>query len=175
MRLEEASGVYDCAAVITGRRGKVKVGAFTVLNGTYVICDDRVDIGAHCLLAWGAVITDNANPSDVPAATRRGALLAAAADPQRHPPSLGAASPVTIEDNVWVGFGSVILSVTVGSRVGIGWLRSTRDAAHARIRQAGRGFSVIWSPTIRMKSEHGRCRIIRADADRLVVLPQRYM
>lgn len=121
LRLDEASGVYDCAAVISGRKGRVKVGAFTVLNGTYVICDDRVDIGAHCLLAWGVVITDNANPSDVPTATRRRALLAAAADPQRHPPSLGAASPVTIEDNVWVGFDSVILSgVTLGRGCVIG-------------------------------------------------------
>lgn len=115
LRLDEASGVYDCAAVITGPMGRVSVGAFTVLNGTYVICNDRVDIGAHCLLAWGAVITDNATPSGVSVDVRRRALLAAAADPLRHPPSVGIARPVRIEDNVWVGFDSVILpGVTLG-------------------------------------------------------------
>ncbi|MEP6872455.1 MAG: hypothetical protein ABI939_11500, partial [Anaerolineaceae bacterium] len=43
----DASGIYDRAALIVGPHGRVNVGAFTVLNGTYIVCDDRVDIGSH--------------------------------------------------------------------------------------------------------------------------------
>lgn len=111
----DASGVYDRAALIVGRRGKVTVGAFTVLNGTYVICDDRVDIGAHCLLSWGVVITDNWFGEAAFRAERRSALVKAAEDPLRHAPAAGTPSPVVLEDNVWVGFDAVILpGVTLG-------------------------------------------------------------
>lgn len=111
----DASGVYDRAAFIVGPRGRVTVGAFTVLNGTYVICDDRIDIGAHCLLAWGVVITDNWRIGQETPAERRAALRATAEDPLRHPPSTGIPRPVVVEDNVWVGFDAVILpGVTLG-------------------------------------------------------------
>lgn len=111
----DASGVYDRAALVVGPRGRVTVGAFTVLNGTYVICDDRIDIGAHCLLAWGVVITDNWCVGQEPRAARRAALLATAQDPIRHPPSTGIPRPVVVQDNVWVGFDAVILpGVTLG-------------------------------------------------------------
>ncbi len=111
----DASGVYDRAALIVGPRGRVRVGAFTVLNGTYVICDDRVDIGAHCLLSWGVVITDNWCGGTASLAERRAALVAAAEDPLRHAPSAGIPRPVLLEDNVWVGFDAVVLpGVTLG-------------------------------------------------------------
>jgi acetyltransferase-like isoleucine patch superfamily enzyme len=111
----DASGVYDRAALIVGRRGRVTVGAFTVLNGTYVICDDRVDIGAHCLLSWGVVITDNWFGESASRAERRSALVKAAEDPLRHAPAVGTPRPVVLEDNVWVGFDAVILpGVTLG-------------------------------------------------------------
>jgi acetyltransferase-like isoleucine patch superfamily enzyme len=111
----DASGVYDRAALVVGRHGRVTVGAFTVLNGTYVICDDRVDIGAHCLLSWGVVITDNWFGESASPTERRSALVMAAGDPLRHAPAVGTPRPVVLEDNVWVGFDAVILpGVTLG-------------------------------------------------------------
>ncbi len=111
----DASGVYDRATLVVGPSGRVTVGPFTVLNGTYVICDDRVDIGGHCLLSWGVVITDNWHGEHSSPEMRRDALAAAARDPLRHPPSVGAPRPVVIEDNVWIGFDAVILpGVTLG-------------------------------------------------------------
>lgn len=111
----DASGVYDRAAFVVGPRGRVSVGAFTVLNGTYVICEDRVDIGAHCLLAWGVVITDNWCGGRATRAARRAALNATADGILRHPPSAGTPRPVVVEDNVWVGFDAIILpGVTLG-------------------------------------------------------------
>lgn len=119
--LGKASGACDRAALVVGRRGRVTVGAFTVLNGTYIVCDDRVDIGAHCLLFWGAVLTDSWCGAGESAAARRAALQRAAADPRRHPPSCGEPRPVVVEDSVWVGFDVVVLpGVTLGRGCVIG-------------------------------------------------------
>jgi acetyltransferase-like isoleucine patch superfamily enzyme len=113
--LGDASGVYDRAAFIVGARGKVRVGAFTILNGTYIVCDDSVEIGEHCLLSWGVVITDNWLGAGSTRESRREALLATTRDPLRHPPAFAEPRPVVIEDNSWVGFDSVIMpGVTLG-------------------------------------------------------------
>lgn len=122
-----ASGVYDRAAVVVGPRGRVTVGDFSVLNGTYIICDDRVEIGNHCLLAWGVVITDNWFAERSPRAVRRAALEATAADPLRHIPATGTPMPVVIEDNVWIGFDAVILP---GVRLGRGCIVGCRSVVY---------------------------------------------
>ncbi|MEO7503422.1 MAG: acyltransferase [Gemmatimonadaceae bacterium] len=125
-----ASGIYDRAALITGPRGRVSVGAFTVLNGTYLICDERIDIGSHCLLAWGVVITDNWFASQTTPVERRAALVAAAEDPLRHPPHANSPRPVVLEDNVWVGFDAVILpGVTLGKGCIVGCRSVVRNDA----------------------------------------------
>ncbi len=106
--LGEASGTYDRASFVVGQNGKVKVGCFTVLNGSTIICNDRVTIGDHCLIAWGAVITDSwTNFADEE--KRRGILRLAAKDEKRRLLPLENPRPVVIEDNVWIGFDSVIL------------------------------------------------------------------
>jgi acetyltransferase-like isoleucine patch superfamily enzyme len=123
----DASGVYDRAALVVGPRGRVTVGAFTVLNGTYIICDDRIDIGAHCLLAWGVVITDNWCGGRASRAERRDALLTTARDPLRHQPATGTPRPVVVEDNVWVGFDAVILP---GVRLGRGCIVGCKSVVY---------------------------------------------
>src|SRR5215212_6608630 len=55
LNLSNASGVYDRTAFVVGRRGRITVGAYTCLNATYLVCNDRISIGAHCFLGWGAV------------------------------------------------------------------------------------------------------------------------
>ncbi|MBV9774755.1 MAG: acyltransferase [Gemmatimonadetes bacterium] len=111
----EACGAYDRATLVVGPRGQVTVGPYTVLNGVYLVCSDRISIGAHCLLAWGAVLTDSWRPERMPPAARREALRATAADPRRIFPTAGEPAPVTVEDGVWVGFDSVVLpGVTLG-------------------------------------------------------------
>lgn len=69
------------------------------------------------MVAWGTVITDSAVPEPGQLDRRRQALLETAADAVRRlrPPS--EVLPVTIEDNVWVGFDSVICA---GVRIGRG-------------------------------------------------------
>ncbi len=113
--LGDACGAYDRATFMVGPRGRVTVGPYTVLNGVYLICNDRITIGAHCLLAWGAVLTDSWLDSHTTLESRRAALRAAAADPRRPLPQPEEPRPVTVEENVWVGFDSVVLpGVTLG-------------------------------------------------------------
>src|SRR4026208_2253167 len=59
VRIGEASGAYDLSPSVIGPRGKVRVGDYTVLNGTYIVSNLEVTIGNHCLLAWGSVISDS--------------------------------------------------------------------------------------------------------------------
>ena len=113
--LGDACGVYDRASFVVGPNGFVEVGAFTCLNGTYLLCEDHIQIGSHCLLAWGVVITDCHAYGGTPVDARRAALSAAATRPDRPLPAVTTPRPVRLEDNVWVGFDSVILpSVTLG-------------------------------------------------------------
>lgn len=115
--LQEASGVYDRSSFIVGPRGSVHVGKFTCLNATTIVCHNRVDIGDHCLLAWGVVVTDCWSESPISSEDRRAALQQIASDSARVFRSESDAQSVTIEDNVWVGFDSVILP---GVRLGRG-------------------------------------------------------
>src|SRR5262249_12267165 len=72
--LGDAAGVYDRTSFWIGRGGQVEVGAFTCLNATTIVCHERIDIGAHCLLAWGVVVTDTWAANPLPVEDRRAAL-----------------------------------------------------------------------------------------------------
>ena len=121
LTIGQASGAYDRATFVVGAGGRVSVGAYTVVNGTYVVCERRVDIGAHGLLSWGTVITDVALDAPATLGQRRDALAAAARHPERHLAPPGAPRPTVLEDNVWVGFESVVgpgVTVRRGAIVG---------------------------------------------------------
>lgn len=114
--LGNACGIYDRASFIVGPEGSISVGDFTILNGTSIICNEKVTIGRHCMLAWGSVITDSwEGVASSSILERREALRALASDQNRLLPPMTAPQPVVLEDNVWVGFDSVILpGVTLG-------------------------------------------------------------
>ncbi len=114
--LDDASGTYDMASFIVGTGGTIKVGSYTVLNGTFIVCNDSVIIGNHCMLAWGSVVTDTwAGFENAPIEKRREILCFAATDARRRLLPVEIPRPVVLEDTVWVGFDSVILpGVTLG-------------------------------------------------------------
>ncbi|MDQ3088362.1 MAG: acyltransferase [Acidobacteriota bacterium] len=115
-RLGEASGAYNMASFIVGAGGMVEVGSYTVLGGTFIVCNDSVTIGSHCLVAWGSVITDTwAGFENASIEKRREILRFAATNAQRRLLPVDTPRPVVLEDNVWVGFDAVILpGVTLG-------------------------------------------------------------
>lgn len=121
--LGDATGAYDRAALLVGPRGRVVVGAYTVLNGCYLIAEDRISIGDHCLLAWGAVVTDTwAGRANV--ARRRDVLRNAHSLDSRWIASAVAPQPVHIDDNVWIGFDAVVMP---GTSIGRGAVISSRS------------------------------------------------
>jgi acetyltransferase-like isoleucine patch superfamily enzyme len=118
MELGEGSGTYDRASFVVGKDGRVKVGTHTVLNGTTIISNDYVEIGNHCLLAWGSVITDSwTNFENADIEKRREMLRTASQDGNRQLLPVEKPRPVVVEDNVWIGFDAVILP---GVRLGRG-------------------------------------------------------
>ncbi len=117
MFIDEASGCYDRSSFITSGNGKIRVGKFSILNGTTLICNEQITIGDHCMLSWGSVIMDTWIPAGNSIALRKALLKAAAADPSRIYPFSAISKPVVLEDNCWVGFGAVIMP---GVRLGRG-------------------------------------------------------
>ena len=119
LTIGNASGAYDRTTFIVGPRGRVNVGAYTILNGTYFVSNGHIEVGDHCLLAWGVVLTDTW-PSDarsLPISLRREVMRMIADNPARSLPAFVEPQPVVLEDNVWVGFDVVILP---GVRLGRG-------------------------------------------------------
>jgi acetyltransferase-like isoleucine patch superfamily enzyme len=115
--MEEGSGAYDLSAIMTGPHGRISIGAYTCLNSTTLVCDQEISIGAHCLFAWGTVVTDDTVPNPREHERRLRALGEMAADPMRRLRPMSEPKPVTIRDNVWIGFDSV---VTGGVEIGRG-------------------------------------------------------
>lgn len=108
--MEEGSGLYEIATFRVSEKGKVKIGKFAIVNGATIICNQRIEIGDHCMVAWGAIISDTwLDPIRYPLEVRREILLRTAHDPLRPYPIAGESKPVLLEENCWVGFGAVIL------------------------------------------------------------------
>jgi acetyltransferase-like isoleucine patch superfamily enzyme len=107
-----ASGCYDNPCFITGPKGRITVGDFSVLNATKLICNRQIDIGNHCMLAdtWMA-------PDSLPPSQRRALLEQVAHTTERHFVPGATPTPVVLEDNCWIGFDAVVLP---GVRVGRG-------------------------------------------------------
>jgi acetyltransferase-like isoleucine patch superfamily enzyme len=117
--IDEASGCYDRTNIITGILGKVHIGKFSILNGTTLISNKSILIGDHCMLGWGSVVTDSWLQNDL--GKRQIALQEAAESPDRPMPYHSEPLPVVLEDNVWIGFDSVIMpGVTIGQGAIIG-------------------------------------------------------
>jgi len=119
--MDDGSGAYDFTSLAAGPEARIKVGAYTCLNSVNLVCDDAINIGAHCLFAWGSVVTDSVLPRPGEVEARRQALAGTAQDPLRRLRPSAPAKPVTIADNVWVGFDSVIMGgVTIGRGAVVG-------------------------------------------------------
>ena len=116
------SACYAHTLFTTGENACITVGEYTILNGVYINCQDRIDIGSRVLVSWDVMITDT-SVAPYCAAERAACLRASAADRYgRLPPA--PASPVLIEEDVWIGFGCIILP---GVRIGAGSVIGARS------------------------------------------------
>lgn len=106
---------YAGCSFSIGEKGSCTVGDYSLLNGALVMAEERIEIGAYCLISWNVAIADSDfHPID--AAQRRQDALALAPYVEKRPPRPEIrTAPVIIKDNVWIGMGAVILKgVTIG-------------------------------------------------------------
>lgn len=109
-RLDLGPHVYFEPGVwLVSQSGRISIGAGTLMNlNVMVAALERVEIGAHCMLANGCLVTDADHRFD---------------DPDRPVPWQGFRSkgPTVIGDNVWMGANTIVTSgVRIGRRSVIG-------------------------------------------------------
>ncbi len=117
------SSAYIGCMFDMGRDAECQVGEYTLLKGLWLICDQSVNIGAHCLISWNVVIMDNYRVP-VDAASRRRLLEAYALTRGREIFAPVQPRPVHIENNVWIGFDCCILP---GVHIGEGSIVGARS------------------------------------------------
>jgi len=101
--------VFEPGVWITSDTGRIAIGAGALLNlNVMVAAVERTEIGDHCMLANGCLVTDGNHRFD---------------DPERPVPWQGFTTkgPTILEDNVWLGANVVVTSgVRIGRRSVIG-------------------------------------------------------
>ena len=110
----KASASYGGVMFDTGQHARIRLGAYTLLNGAWLVCDSEITLGDHCLVSWNVVIMDTYRLRTEPAA------------------------PVHIANNVWIGFGACILpGVTIGEGSVVGARSVVREPVPAYTLAAG--------------------------------------
>lgn len=106
---------YAGCSFAIGEKGRCSVGSFTVLNGALLMCEERIEIGSHCLISWNVGIADgDFHPLD-PEERRRDTEALAPYYGKRPARAPGRTAPVIIGDNVWIGMNAIVLrGVTIG-------------------------------------------------------------
>lgn len=115
--------------LITGH-GQVTVGNDTLLNGCWIGCDQKVDIGSFCLIS-DCDIADTAFHNLSPRL--------------RHEPLVPrTVAPVHIGDNVWIGARSIVLKgVTIGDDSVVGAGTVVREDVPPRVVVAGNPAAIV--------------------------------
>ena len=88
---------YSGVRLEIGESGTLVIGNGTYLNrNTLIVCEERVEIGKNCKIAWDVIIMD----SDLHPINDSSPIVN---------------KPVRIEDDVWIGCRSIVLKgVTIG-------------------------------------------------------------
>jgi len=111
--IERGAHLYTSSILDVAPAGRVRIGECSMLNGARLICSQRIEIGAFATISWNVMIMDSYRVPLDPAA-RRALLLRMGHSLQVIDPAVPAA-PVTLHDNVWLGFDVCVLpGVTIG-------------------------------------------------------------
>lgn len=103
------------AQFATSERGVIEIGADCYIDGASLIAEERVTLGDRVILGVQVTIADSDfHPIDPEQRALDCVALSPSGDGKR-PPFL--TRPVTVENDVWIGFGAVLLK---GVRVGEG-------------------------------------------------------
>jgi acetyltransferase-like isoleucine patch superfamily enzyme len=114
-RVAIASGAMVAARISTERAGAVvEIGEDAFVGASLIACADRITVGPRVLISWGCAITDHDSHSLDWRIRRQDSRRWARAEKDW---SAVAMSPVTVEEDAWIGMNAILLKgVTVGSR-----------------------------------------------------------
>ncbi len=106
---------YAGCSFAIGENGCCTIGDFTLLNGALIMAEEKIEIGAYCLVSWGVGMADSDFHPLEPAQRLIDAQALAPYFKDRPPRPKLKTAPVKIGDNVWIGMNAVILKgVTIG-------------------------------------------------------------
>lgn len=119
LRLGRGSAVYKDTMFDLSSRAQVQVGECALIHGARIVCDAELKIGNYALISWQVVLMDTYRlPCD---RLKRRQILERAADRGESPSADVPAQPISIGDNVWIGFDACILpGVTIGEGAVVG-------------------------------------------------------
>lgn len=121
VQLGRGAQVYLAVMFDMGRDARVSLGDYASMTGGRLICDEAITIGAYSLISWNVVLMDTYRlPLDpvmrrqvLKTIGRRAERVMAHADMP--------ARPVSIGENVWIGFDACVLpGVTIGQGAIVG-------------------------------------------------------
>ena len=108
--------------------GYIEVGDDSVLVGPVFMCTERITLGRNVTISYHVTIADSDfHPTDADLRIRD-AIASSPQGDRRQKPTL-VSRPVTIDDNVWIGIGAIILKgvhIGAGARIHAGAV-VTRD------------------------------------------------
>ena len=120
--------VYTWTTFNVEPTGFIEIGDDSILVGPVFMCAEYIRIGRRVIISYNVTIADSDfHPRD-PEERKRDAIANAPLGDRKDRPAL-VTQPVTIEDDVWIGIGAIILKgVTIGkgARIGAGAV-ITRD------------------------------------------------
>jgi len=118
LKLGRGASVYNNTVFDLGRNARAEIGAFAMVNGANVVCDDAIRIGDHTLISWNVVLMDTYRAPRTLIERRaylEGILRGDAGAIKTR------ARPVVIGSNVWIGHDCVVLpGVSIGNGSVIG-------------------------------------------------------
>lgn len=102
-------------ALATEENGYIEIGDYSFISGAAIIACDRIVIGKYVFITGGVTIVDSDfHPQDAAERLRDTIAISTVGKNLQRP--FFETAPVTIEDDVWIGYNATILKgVTIGS------------------------------------------------------------
>lgn len=134
LRLGEDVTIWR-ASLAAGKEGMIDVGNASYISNASLVCNSRISIGRNVYIAGGVTITDSDfHPIDPLDRIGDTVALSLCGDRQHRPAF--SVKPVTIGDDVWIGFNATVLkgvSIGAGAVVAPGALVSRDVPAGAEV------------------------------------------
>jgi acetyltransferase-like isoleucine patch superfamily enzyme len=102
------------ASLAAEENGFIEIGDYSYITNASLVCSERISIGERVFVAGGVTIVDSDFHPIAPAARLADTIALSTIGKRSIRPKIKA-MPVTIKDDVWIGFNATILKgVTIG-------------------------------------------------------------